>query len=95
MAKANIRVDDDYFKAMGMFYSERYEELQDGVDKYIEIMETIIENAIIEGDTAKALELFIDYAKNLSRIIKPLGEECNGLCVNYIGEIDEADSYLY
>lgn len=95
MAKKDIRIDDEYFNAMGIFYSKEYGELQDGVDKYIKIMESIIEDAIIEGKTAKALESFVNYAKVLSGIIKPLGEECKGLCINYLSEIDEADSFLY
>lgn len=95
MANVDIKIEDDYYKNMGKLYVEWYKDLQAGVDKYIKILECILEDAIMEGDTAKALEAFLNYAKTLSGIIEPLGAECEGLCVNYISEVDEADSYLY
>lgn len=95
MENVEIKIDDEYFSTMGNLFSEWFSDLQDGIDKYIKIMESILDDAIMEGDTSVALETFVNYAKNLSGIIEPLGTECKGLCVNYICEVDKADSYLY
>lgn len=95
MANTDIKIDDEYFEEMGKLFVEWYSDLQDGVDKYIKIMKSILDDSIMEGDTSIALREFVNYANNLSNIIKPLGTECKGLCVNYISEVDKADSYLY
>ena len=87
MANVDIKLDDDYFCAMGQMYSEWYEDIQVGIDKYIAIMESIVADAIMEGATAEALKVFIRYAKNLSGIVQPIGTECKGLCVNFMDEV--------
>ena len=95
MANVDIKIDDDYIKTMGENLQKKCELLQGGVDKYIAILGEILECAIMEGETADALESFLNYAKALSGIIKPVGEECKGLCDNYLLEIDAADEELY
>lgn len=92
---AEIKVDDEYFIAIGKMFSEWSSDLQGGVDKYISIMSAILEDSIMEGDTFAALQTFVGYAKNLSGIIQEMGTESNGMCANYIAEIDRADEYLY
>lgn len=95
MANVDIKLDDEYIKNMGKLYGEWCEELQKGIDSYILIMNTILSEAIIEGETAEALKEFVSYAKTLSGIIEPLGNECQNMCNNYLVEIDKADSELY
>ena len=95
MANAEIKIDDEYFNAMGILFSEWSSDLQDGIDKYINILNAILEDSIMEGDTSTALQAFAEFAKNLSGIIREMGTEVKGLCLNYITEIDKADEYLY
>ena len=51
--------------------------------------------AIMEGATAEALESFVDYVENLKDIVNDMGEEAKGMCLAFLSEVDEADSYLY
>ncbi len=95
MASAEIRLDDEYIKDIGQKLNDYAKELQSGVDSYIKILEDIKSDAIMEGDTAEALKVFIEYAANLKTIIETLGVETKGLCVNFLSEVDNADSYLY
>ena len=51
MAGTALKIDDDYVLNMGETLSEKEKELQSGVDKYLEIMKKISEDAIKEGET--------------------------------------------
>lgn len=95
MASVDIKIDDDYINNMAKKYASWSEELQEDVDSYLKIMDDILADSIIEGETAEALAEFLEYATSLNKIINSLGEECKAFCVNYLGEIDDADSYLY
>lgn len=95
MANVDIKIDDEYIKTIGEQLEKKCEDLQKGIDSYISILEGIINDSIMEGDTSDALSEFLSYAKALSGIIEPVGKETKGLCINYIQEIDIADSELY
>ena len=69
--------------------------LQGGIDKYTAILNNILAAAIMEGATAEALESFVDYVENLKDIVNDMGEEAKGMCLAFLSEVDEADSYLY
>ena len=69
--------------------------IQKYIDDYLKIMNDILYDSIMEGETAQALKEFLGYAQSLDGIVKTLGQESKGLCVNFLHEIDEADSYLY
>lgn len=97
MASLNteLKIDDDYVKYQAELIAEWTCDLQQGIDKYIGILKHILEDAIIEGTTAEALNSFIEYVDNLKDIVKNMGNEANGMCLAFLSEIDEADSYLY
>ena len=95
MANSEIRIDDDYVKTMGMRVSEWTKDLQKGIDTYIKIMDGVLADAIMEGETAIALEEFAGYARQLSQMIEPVGTEVLGLSINFLDEVDAADSDLY
>ena len=79
MAGTALKIDDDYVLNMGETLSEKEKELQSGVDKYLEIMKKISEDAIKEGETAQALDTL----------------NVNKTCQKFKDEIDENDQYLF
>lgn len=91
----DIKIDDEYVKLMGTEFSEWSEALQGYVDRYLMILNNTLTDAIISGDTAESLKEFLGYAESLKEVIKTTGQECNGLVLNYLSEVDEADSFLY
>ena len=95
MAETELKIDDDYITEMGNYFNEKGIELQGYVDKYIKILDNIRTDAIVEGDTAKALDEFIDFSKNLNTKIKELGASAKKQAVGFADEIDVADSYLF
>lgn len=95
MAGTELKIDDEYVTEMGKYFIDKGEELQGYIDKYIQILDKIRTDAIIEGDTAKALDEFIGFSKNLNVIIQELGKNAKKQSEGFAIEIDKADSYLF
>ena len=95
MAGTALKIDDDYVLNMGETLSEKEKELQSGLDKYLEIMKKISEDAIKEGETAQALDTFITYAEELKDVISEHAVNVNKTCQKFKDEIDENDQYLF
>ena len=72
MAGIELKIDDEYINGMASLFETRSQDLQEGVDSYLTILSTIREEAIQEGDTADALDAFIEYASSLKGIISEL-----------------------
>lgn len=90
-----LKIDDDYVNSQAEQIAGWACDLQQGIDKYISILNRILEDAIMEGATAEALTSFVGYVENLKDIVKDMGEEAKGMCLAFLSEIDAADSYLY
>ena len=95
MAGTALKIDDDYVLDMGTTLSDNETELQSGVDKYLEIMKKIREDAIKEGETAKELDNFITNDKKKKNVITEHGVNVNKTCQKFKAEIDENDQYLF
>lgn len=95
MAGTELIIDDDYVATMGTYLNDKGTELQGFVDQYIQILEKIRTDAIIAGDTAKALDEFINFSKNLNVKIQELGASGKKQAEGFAIEVDEADSYLF
>ena len=94
MAGIELKIDDDYINGMASLFETRSQDLQEGVDSHLTILAGIRE-ANQEGDTADALDAFIEYASSLKGIISELGKTAKDTCNNFLAEIDEKDQYLF
>lgn len=90
-----LKIDDDYINSQAEQIAKWAYDLQGGIDKYTAILNNILAAAIMEGATAEALESFVDYVENLKDIVNDMGEEAKGMCLAFLSEVDEVDSYLY
>ena len=95
MAAAEIKIDDDYVTEMGKYIQEQFEDLDEAYQLYIQIMLGIKSHGIMKGDTADAIEAFIEYAQAIEGQINELGESAKKLCNNYITDVDLIDQYLF
>lgn len=97
MANVNseLKIDDDYVKTQANMIEAWAGDLQEGIDKYISILNNIRSDAIMEGETASALTDFIAYVGELKNIVNTMGEEAKGMCLAFLSEVDQADSFLY
>lgn len=90
-----LKFEDTYISGMATYFSGYAEELQGGIDRYLQIMHDIRENAIIEGDTARALDTFIMYADKLKEVIRESGSNAKTLCENFVEIVDQKDDKFY
>lgn len=97
MASVNteLKIDDDYVRAQAKQIAQWAEDLQKGIDKYISILNSISKDAIMEGETAKALKSYNGYVANLKGIVADMGHDARIICTSYILEVDKEDSFLY
>lgn len=90
-----LKFEDDYVNGMASYLNNYAKDLQGGIDKYLKIMHNIRENAIIEGDTAKALDTFILYADKLKTVISESGNSAKTVCENFVTIVDKKDASFY
>lgn len=95
MDNYNIIVIDDYIEDIGKQIQKKGEDIQNGINKYVTLLDEILLDGIVFGDTADAIRKFADYARMLLNIVSPIGETYNALCSQYLSAIDEADDELY
>lgn len=95
MAGTELIIDDDYVNEMADFLNTRATNLQEGIDRYIQILDNIRRDAIKQGATADALDTFISYAKNLSNVVEELGQTAKETCNTFISDVDESDEFYF
>ena len=78
MAGTELIIDDDYVNEMADFLNTRATNLQEGIDRYIQILENIRRDAIKQGATADALDTFISYAKNFIKCSRRTWSDSQG-----------------
>ena len=86
---------DLVYYEMADFLNTRATNLQEGIDRYIQILDNIRRDAIKQGATADALDTFISYAKNLSNVVEELGQTAKETCNTFISDVDESDEFLF
>ena len=89
MAGTELIIDDDYVNEMADFLNTRATNLQEGIDRYIQILENIRRDAIKQGATADALDTFISY------VVEERGQTAKETCNTFISDVDESDEFLF
>lgn len=95
MANKELIVDDDYCKTMGKYFVSRGAHLEVVISEYIQILESIKQDAIISGDVASALKVYIEYSKKMQNKIRNISNSAKNQTDAFISKIDEADQYLF
>lgn len=95
MASKELIIDDEYCKQMGSYCVQKGEELDGMVNKYIEALTYARRHAIVGGDVAEALNIYIDYAACLKKEIGLISNDVNKQITDYLSRVDEADKYLF
>ncbi|WP_455721610.1 hypothetical protein [Agathobacter sp.] len=95
MAENALKIDDEWCKAAGEFFSEEGQQLQSYLDNYIKILNNINRSAICHGDVAQALENYISYANKMKNQIKEISDIAQRETEKFLSSIDEADQYIF
>ena len=91
----DIVIDDEQVTALAAHLRTHAEDTELTFRKYRQLLKELREYGIMEGETAKALDAFIEVADELAGVFRELGGNINQTCRNYITIIDKADEYLY
>lgn len=91
----NLVIDDDYVQDVGDVCARRGRELEEILSSYLEILDVIKSEALIEGDISLALEAFNECAAALSGQIEKISSQIQDVCGAFIVEVNDADSYLF
>ncbi len=85
--------DDDYYKEMGKFLKNQASILESSYKSYIECLDDILSNAIIQGDMHDQLSRFRDMAVQMNGKIKDIGIVSKSACNNFSNEVAQSDTY--
>lgn len=91
----DLIVSDEYIQASATHIKNNFEKIDGILTKYVDALVLMRENVIQDGETAKALQAFIDYASLLRGNLTGIGENSQMLLKNMVLEIDNADKYLF
>ena len=99
MNGSDLVVDESYWSEQKNFvHNAGYHSIygiDKKIDKYISKLKELHTTAIMEGDTAQALEAFISCAEKLKQTTRDITSEIKDRIANYLQEIDEQDEYLF
>lgn len=95
----SLVIDDAHIGAVKTYFMEQCESINDIKNKYVTAMENLIENGIVDGDTAEALKEFLekiecDLGDNTATPWL-MSSQVERLCDNFIKRVDKADKQIY
>lgn len=71
------------------------EKLNSYFNRYINIMESVYQNAIVSGETSAAIEEFVNLASQVKGKFRDVGSCSRSTLMCFLDDVDEADKYLY
>ena len=91
----DLIVDDDGIKKEAEELLKKINGCEMQLGTLAEILQRITENAIMEGNTADNLKVFVEQVKNLHGEAREITEQLKRLAYRYIDAMDAADSCVY
>ncbi len=88
-------VDEDCVRAQARHIKSNLTEMDEVVDAYIVCLDEMLARVVKSGQTADALSAYRGFADQLKGNLAQIGEAVNTLAEEYLGDIDEADSYIF
>ena len=95
MANNEVILNEEYFTKMKSYYNKTGELLDLILREYIQILFQIREKGIVEGETAKALSVYIMSVGILKGQNAHMSKEIADLLQSYITAVDREDKFLY
>lgn len=95
MIDKNLIIDDDYCINASKYIYDEGAKLDFYIVEYLIILKRICDNALVNGETAKALRDYVEYANKLKGSIRDLSIVIRININEFISKIDDADQYLF
>ena len=91
----DLIVDDDGIIQEAGKIVEKTEDFEQKLGELSDILSNVLDDAIMQGNTAENLMLFADEVQGLRSEAQEIAEQVRREVENYVTSMDEADSYVY
>ena len=94
----DLIVHDEYINDASDFLKEQENNLSEAIYSYIKTMKKVKDNGIMSGETADALEAFIEQVEMTNiKVNKPedLANQTENYLTSFVNKIDKADKHLF
>jgi hypothetical protein len=91
----DLIVDDDGIIQEAGKIVEKTEDFEQKLGELSDILSNVLDDAIMQGNTAENLMLFADEVQGLRSEAQEIAEQVRRAVENYVTSMDEADSYVY
>ena len=95
MADRELIIDDDYCRDMGTTFQWQGEKLDELLKEYITIMENVSNQALLSGNVADAMKVYVSYVKKMDQQIGNISDSLKEDIDKFLKEIDSEDQYLF
>lgn len=93
---ANLVIDDFYVtRTVGYCYCGIGRNLNEELNRYIEVLQSIKNDAIKDGSVSEALNKYIDCVNLIKQELIEISKLLETTTEGFIVDIDEADQYLF
>lgn len=92
---ANLIIDDDFCSDIGAYFVKKGSEMDQIISDYISAVQAIRNTVIQEGKTADALDKYIELAKQMEDQIGKVSSSAQALVTRFLGDVDNADDFLF
>ena len=91
----DLIVDDDGIIQEAGKIVEKTEDFEQKLGELSDILSNVLDDAIMQGNTAENLMLFADEVQGLRSEAQEIAEQVRRAVENYVTSMDEADSSVY
>lgn len=91
----DLIVDDDGIIQEAGKIVEKTEDFEQKLGELSDILSNVLDDAIMQGNTAENLMLFADEVQGLRSEAQEIAEQVRRAVEIYVTSMDEADSYVY
>lgn len=91
----DIVVNDDNCNAVGSEYADRAKWFENILERYDEILQEILDSAVMDGALADNLKKFRQEANALKNETASIAKAAQSSTHQFLADMDSADSYLF
>lgn len=91
----DLIVNDENCRTIGVQYIKIAQEFEDRLNEYINILNSVTANAIRTGVVSDNLAEYKQCVEGFKNQLSEISEAANDILINFLVDMDAADSYLY
>lgn len=92
---SDLIVVDEYYAKMGEYFKKKGQHLENIGEEYLLALKQIRMRGICSGETADALDAYIELGEKLKECALRIGNSAAVIAKTYVDTIDRKDQYLF